>query len=112
MKLKLNLQERLIFLQLLPRENNLSTLKIIRKVSDDIGITEEEYKEYKMKPLEDGRVSFDPVKSQIEKEFEIGEIVHQLIKVALEKLDQDRKLTQEHVPIYDKIFEISKEEDK
>ena len=109
MKLKLNLQERLIFLQLLPQENNLSTLRIIRKASNDIGITEEEYKEYKVKPMSDGRISFDPVKSQVEKEFEIGEIVHQLVKVALEKLDRESKLTQEHIPIYDKIFEVKKE---
>ena len=103
MKYKFNLHERLIFLSLLPKENDFSTMKILRKVSKDVGFTDEEYKYYNIKPLENGRISFDVVKSQEEKEFEIGEIAIQLIKTALEKLDKDKKLTQEHFSIYEKI---------
>ena len=110
MKFKFKLHDRLIFLSLLPREDNFTTLRIVRKVSKDIGISDDEYKAYKIKNLEDGRIEFDPVTSQEEKEFEIGEIATQLVKTALEKLDKDKKLTQEHFPLYEKIVENSKNE--
>lgn len=103
--MKLNLHDRLIFLSLLPREENFSTMRIIRKVSKDLGITDEEYKEYEVKQLENGKISFDPVKGQEEKEFEIGEVAIHLIKTALEKLDKEKKLVQEHLSIYEKFVE-------
>ena len=104
MKLELTIHDRLIFLSLLPKENNLTTLRIIRKVIKDVGITDEEYKYYDIKPAEGGRVSFDPVKAEEVKEFEIGEIAIHLVKTELEMLDKDNKLTQEHLPVYEKIL--------
>ena len=109
MEFKLNLQERIIFLSLLPSENNFTTLRIIRKVVSDLGISDEEYKYYKVKPIEGGRVSFDPVKAQEEKDFEISEVAMHLVKTELEKLDKENKLTQEHLPLYEKLIENSKE---
>lgn len=103
--MKINFHDRLIFLSLLPRENNFSTMRIIRKVHKDLGVTDEEYKKYKVKQLENGKISFDPVKALEEKEFEIGEIATHLVKTALEQLDKDKKLTQEHYPLYEKIVE-------
>lgn len=120
MKIKLNLQERLVFLSLLPKENNFTTLRIVRKVSKDIGVTDEEYKEFGIKPTGEGQVQWatnkDPKKkeeefkkTQEEKEFEIGEIAIQLIKTELENLDKEKKLTQEHFPLYEKVVENTKE---
>ena len=105
MKYKFNLHERFVFLSLLPKEENFSTLRIVRNVKKDVGVTEEEYKYYNIVPSESGRVSFDPEKSLEEKEFEIGEIATQLVKTALEKLDKEKKLTEEHVSIYEKLFD-------
>ena len=103
MKFKLSFHDRLIFLSLLPKEENFTTMRIIREASKTIGITEEEHKEYKVKQLDNGRISFDPVKAQEEKEFEIGEIILQLVKSNLEQLDKEKKLTQEHFPLYEKF---------
>ena len=103
--MNLNFHDRLIFLSLLPRENNFSTLRIVRKVSKDIGISDDEYEEYGVKQLENGRISFDPIKGQEEKEFVIGEIATQLVKTALEKLDKEKKLTEEHFPLYEKLID-------
>ena len=104
MKIKLNLQERLVFGSLLPLEQNFSTLKIIRKAKEIVGITDAEFKEFKIKPAEEGRISFDPEKSLVEKEFEINEVAVQLVKESLEKLDKDKKLVQEQFPLYEKLF--------
>ena len=109
MKQKFNLHERLVFLNLLPKQENFSTLRILRKVNKELGINEEEYKKYNIKQLENGQISFDPIKSQEENEFEIGEIATQLVKTALEKLDKEKKLTDEHVSIYEKLIDAKKE---
>ncbi len=105
MKQKLNLHERFIFINLLPREENFTTLRIVRDVKKEIGITNEEYKCYNIVPGENGRVSFNAEKAQEEKEFEIGDIALQLVKTALEKLDKEKKLTEEHFSLYEKFIE-------
>lgn len=102
MKYKLNLPERLHFLQLLPKENNFATLRIVRTVSKEVGVTDDEFKEFDI-VRKDDQFNFNPEKAAIEKEFEIGEIAEQLIKSALEKLDQDKKLTQEYFSLYEKF---------
>ena len=59
MKIKLNLNERLMFLNLLPKENNFATLRIIRTVIKEVGITDEEFKEFGIE--RDGeQIKWDP----------------------------------------------------
>lgn len=108
MKIELNLHERLIFLSLLPTENNFSTLRIIRQVKKDVGLTDEEFIWYEVKQSEDapGIINFNPKKAQEVKEFEIGEVAFQIIKTALDKLDAEKKLKQEHISVYEKIFQV------
>lgn len=108
MKVKLNFHDRSVFQQLLPVENDLSTLRIVRKVKKDIGISEDEYKYYEIKPLENGGISFNSKKALEEKEFEIGEVAIHLVQSALEKLDKDKKLKEEHLNIYDKVISLVK----
>lgn len=102
MKFKLNLSERFAFLDLLPKQENYSTLRIVRTVSKELGVTDAEYKEFEIKQ-EGDKVSWDPKKAEKEKEFEIGEIALQLVVTALEGLDRDKKLEQKHYPLYEKF---------
>ena len=108
MKFKLNLSERLTLLNLIPKENNFSTLRIVRKFTKDVGISDEEHKEFGIKQ-EGEKISWEPKKAGKEKEFEIGEIANFLIVEALKKLDQTKKLDQVHYTIYEKFVENSKE---
>lgn len=109
---KLNLSERFILLGILPRENNFATLKIIRTVSEHIGVTDDEFEEYEIKRIKpttenpSGSFSWDPEKGLKEKEFEIGEIAEQLIITELEKLDKDKKLTAEYFSTYQKFIKV------
>ena len=111
MKFKLNLSERFEFLNLLPKLENYSTLRIVRKVSKDIGITDDEYKEFDIKQ-EEGKVTWDPKKAEKEKDFEIGEVATQLIINALKKLDSDKKLEQIHFSLFEKFVENQSPEEK
>ena len=47
--MKLNVSERLMLLQILPKEGNFATLKIIRQLQDSIGFNESEFKEFNIK---------------------------------------------------------------
>lgn len=112
MKFKLNLHERLTLLNLIPRENNFSTLRIIRKFTKDLGITDEEHKEFDI-TQKDEKISWNVERGLKEKEFEIGEVANVLIVEALKKLDTDKKLEQIHFSLYEKFVESTKkEEDK
>ena len=102
MKFKLNLAERFSFLDLLPKQENYSTLRIVRKVSKDLGVTDAEYKEFDIKQ-EQEKVTWDPKKAEKEKEFEIGEIAIQLAVTALERLNKDKKLEQKQYSLYEKF---------
>lgn len=109
MEFKLNLNERLTLLNLIPKESNFSTLRIIRKFTKDLGITDDEYKEFGIKQ-EGEKITWKPENAEKEKEFEIGEIANQLVVSALEKLDQEKKLEQVHYTLYEKFVNSEKEE--
>ena len=114
MKLKFNLHERLVFLNILPKENSFATLRILREVAKEVGITDEEYKYYGITTVKDGKVSFNPEKSAEEKEFKIRQVALELVKKELKKLDTEEKLTGEHFSLYEKIFDekVEDNEDK
>ena len=100
MKYSMNLLEILFFLNLLPKASNVATLRIVQKVMKDVGITDEEFKKYKI--VQDGNTfNFDPKKGKEKKTFEIGEIAAQLIVTELKRLDQESKVTQDQLSLYD-----------
>ena len=105
MKIKLNLNERLMFLNLLPKENNFAILGIIRTVSEEVRVTDNEYIEFEIKEEPNGQISWHPEKGKVEKEFKIGQVAELLIIKELKKLDQENKLVQSQLSLYEKFVE-------
>ena len=99
--MKLNLIERLSILQILPQEGNFVTLNVTRKLQESLAPTEEEIKEYGI-AQEGTQVTWNE-KGTKEKELEIGEKATDIIVESLEKLDKDKKLTSQHISIYEKF---------
>ena len=110
MKYKLNLSERFSLLQILPAESNAVTLRSIMKLKEEIGVTDEESKEFEIKPLPNGSISWNK-KGAEEKEFEVGEIVEEEIKKALKDLDSKKKLKEIYVSLYEKFIEPTKQKE-
>jgi len=109
MKLKLSVYERLVLLNILPKEGNFITLKIIRQLREDLSFNEKDVKELKLSiDPEKGNATWD-VSKDPNKEVEIGREANKVIIEALEKLDKDEKLTQEHFSLYEKFVEEVKE---
>jgi len=109
MKIKLAVFERLVLLNILPKEGNFLTLKIVRKLRENLSFNEEEIKALNIKvDPEKGNATWDASKDP-NKEVEIGREANKVIVEALEKLDKDEKLTQEHFTLFEKFVEEKKE---
>jgi hypothetical protein len=105
----LNINERLIILNILPQEGNILTLRILRKLKENLSFTEEEHKDLKLTVNPNNTISWRTVNDEDkpilqEKEFDIGDKASDLIKEALKKLDEDKKLTEGHMSVYDKFI--------
>jgi len=101
--MKLDVRERLILLSILPAEGNFITLKVVRKLKEDLSFSEEEIKQYKFVQKED-QVTWDD-KVEQSKLVTIGTQGKIIIQDALKKLDEDKKLREEHYTIYEKFVE-------
>ena len=100
---KLDVRERLVLLSVLPQEGNFVTLKVVRELREGLSFNEDEIKQYKFVQVE-GRVTWYDKAEQV-KEIEIGEKAMDIIKEALKKLNEGKKLKDEHFTIYEKFVE-------
>ena len=114
-KVKLLLFDRMVCLALLPAEGSFATLKIVRELQMELAPSEEEYKAAGLKPdLLTGGITVDPEKGWDkveEKEIVFGDIAKAIIVAALEKLDAEEKLTQQHFILYELFVEGKKQEE-
>ncbi len=100
--MKLNVPERLTLLQVVPKEGSFLTLKIVRDLTSTLAMNDEEFKEFGI--TQDGDQIKWNLKGLQEKEVEIGEKATDIIVEALKKLDQDKKLEQRHLSLYEKFI--------
>ena len=113
MKQKLIVGERFALLGILPSEGNFASLKVVRKLRENLSLTEEEIKHFGVKQIPSSggqsQLTWKPEHAAEEKEFEFGEFAEDMIKAKLKKLEEDKKLTNEHFSIYEKFIEKDKE---
>ena len=101
--MKLNVAERLVLLNLLPREGGITTLRIVRELRDNLSFSEEEHKTLQFKSEDNGtQWESDAIG---ETEIEIGPRAYTLIAEILEKLDKDEKLVEDYMSGWEKFVE-------
>lgn len=100
--MKLNTLERIMLLNVLPKEGSFMTLKIIRKFREKLSFTPEEHKLLKFKNTPQGTVEWDS-KGDKPREFLINEVVEAIIVEALQKMDKGNKLTIDHMTLFEKF---------
>ena len=97
--MKLSVLERLTLLNILPKEGDITTLKIVRKLKDDLSFTEEEH----------GILNFQQTEERLvwnemgDKEIEIGEKATDVIVDAFKSLNRQGKLHIDYVDVYDRF---------
>jgi len=109
--MKLSVLERLKALDVLPQEGNYVTLNVIRKAQEMLSFTEEEIAKYKFKNIQvEGGGQQTQWDSKIEQvvDLRLGAKAISIIGEVLEKMDKDKKLTPQHVSIYEKFVEKQK----
>lgn len=94
--------DRLILLNILPKEGDFTTLKIVRKLREDLSFTEAEHKALQFDQTE-GNIRWK-TEGDIPREITIGEKATDLIVETLKKLDKDKKLGEQHYSIYEKFI--------
>lgn len=97
--MKLGVFDRLILLNILPREGDFTTLKIVRNMREDLSFSEEEHKALQFQN-EDGTIKW---KTGVvdDREINFGEKATDIIVSTLKKLNTDKKLTDQHYSLYE-----------
>jgi hypothetical protein len=99
--MELGILERVTLLNILPAEGDVVSLRIIRKLRENLGFTEEEIKTYEIKTA-DGQIMWKENGYKID--IPIGEKATDIIKDAFNKLNREKKLREEMLPVYDLFF--------
>ena len=97
--MELKVYDRLILLNILPKEGDFTTLKIIRKLREDLSFSEQEHATLQFKQ-EGGNVQWKQ-EGDVPVNVIIGEKATDIIVEVLKKLDKEKKLTESHLPLYE-----------
>ena len=97
--MELSVLDRLTLLNIIPKEGDYTTLKIIRKLQEELSFSEEEHKLLNFRQ-DDQSLFWD---EGIKKEVEIGEKATDVIVDAFKKLDKGKQLKMEQMELYERF---------
>lgn len=98
--MKLSVGDRLVLLSILPQESDFTTLKIVRKMKEDLSFSEDEHKALKFR-FEDDRVFWEDTK--VDRDIAFGEKATDIIVNAFGELDKQKRLKLEHMELYERF---------
>jgi hypothetical protein len=102
----LDVEERLVLLNLLPAEGDIITLRVLRDLRNTLGLSEDELAVLHFENVGGSlRWSTEGAEQIGEVEVKLGAVAKSIIVAALDRLNQDKKLRREHLSLCDK-FEI------
>ena len=97
--MELSVLDRLVLLNVIPREGDLTTLKIVRRLNDDLSFSEDEHKVLNFH--NEGEVlKWNEIPN---KEVAIGEKATDVIEKAFKKLNQQGKLHMDYLDLYERF---------
>ena len=99
----LTVKERLMIQKMLPDEANFLTLKLVNKARNDLSFTDEEHTKLQFNQSAEGLLTWKD--ETVVADIEFGEVVTNLLVSALKKMDEENKLTVEHLSLYEKFIE-------
>ena len=99
--MKFSIKDRLHLLQVMPKEGNLTTVKVLRQVQEELEFSEDELDTYEIETDSRGGVSWNEEGKKFEKEVEISDRVKKLIRKSLKELDKKGKLYINLIDLYE-----------
>lgn len=103
--MKLSVHDRLMLQSLLPKEGNFINLKLVRKAKEALSFNEEELKSLKIQETAvDGkaRITWNQ-QADTPKEVPLGDVIKEIVRKELKRLDETNKLSEDHVGLYEKF---------
>ena len=107
MKVKLSIMNRLSLLGLLINEGDITTLKILRELREELSFTPEEHVAINFRPQPDGKLIWnDDADPNIEVEFTgIREIILEKVKTQLKEWEKAGTLKLDYLSLYEVLIE-------
>jgi len=110
-EVELGVLDRMMLMGILPKEGNVATIRIVRKLREAASFSEEEHEMLHITFGENGAVKWEEPKGEDGKRvphmkaIKIGVVMFADAIRALEKLDKDEMLTSDHMGLYEKFVE-------
>jgi hypothetical protein len=102
MKCTLTVRQRIDLNGVLPREANLTAIRMIRELREDLSFSDDEHKRINLQYHANGAVGWDQRKAKaLTKTVEVPETIRKMLETSFKSLDKDCKLTEEHIDLYD-----------
>lgn len=102
--MKLNLQERLVLLELLPEKSDYAGMKEVRRTRELCSFSAEEVKEHGAKQ-DDGQYRITPGKMvSVINEIPMGEWITETVRDVLRKRNDKRELEEKFMSLYEKFI--------
>lgn len=102
--MKLTVLERLVLLNILPKEGDLTTIRIVRELREVLSFSEAEHASLAFKPDGDGNMRWN-AEADRDEDFIFQPRAYALIADTLEKLAKGEKMMEDYLSVYDKFCE-------
>jgi hypothetical protein len=96
-------------IQVLPKEGDIFTQRVVRDLRSTLGLSDEDWKTYEIVKFDDGRVQWNPMKD-VGVEYSFGPKATELIVSALVDLDKAKKVNDDFISLFDKFLPEEKPE--
>lgn len=110
--MKLNIQERLTILSIIPTEGSFVDLLFGKQITESVTLTSEETDRYELNQVQTDKginVTWNTLAMTEEKDCYLATEHIKMLKEIFEKLDKDKKLTMSNFTTAMKIFDKAKE---
>ena len=102
--MQLNTFDRLILLNILPGQGDITTIRIVHKLRQDLSFSEEEHAALEIQTGEDGLIRWK-AEADKPKEVEIGPKAHAIVEGVLRQLSEKGLLKEQHLSLYDRFVD-------
>lgn len=97
--MRLSVLDRLVILNILPQEDNITTMRVVHDLRQQLSFTEAEHAALQFREV-DRRMAWQPIPDA---DIEIGPKAKAIIRGRLEQLNREKKLTSDHIGVWDKF---------
>lgn len=101
--MELNTLERIVLLNLLPKEGDIVTLRVVKEVQEEVGFKGEELEALNFKNTPQGGMMWDTKAGEKTIEVKIGKAAVGILLGHLKSLSESKRLPIDALSLYDKL---------